>query len=121
MPKLFGPTNPQFTQGRNVDDTGWVRVTGKPVTTKAETLGEAIKAYELAFSVKVTPYDGSYPTVPFSVEEEPKYFVIRAPNNDQATLVDIHILRNGATLCPKQKLDYRLEFDDVLDFGPLIC
>lgn len=121
MPKLFGPTTPKFTQERNADDTEWVRVAGKPVITKAETLGEAIEAYELALSVKVTPYDGSFPAVPFSPEEEPKYFVIRTPNSDQTTLVNIHILRNGATLCPKQKLDYRLDFDDVLDFGPLIC
>lgn len=121
MPKLFGPDNPQFTLGRNDENTGWVRVAGEPVFTEARTLGEAIFAYERAFSVSITPYDGSFPEVPFAPDEEPKYFVMRWRNSDQTSLVDIHITRDGFTLCPKQDLNYKLETADVLEIGSLVC
>ena len=94
---------------------------GRPVLTEAKTLGEAILAYEKAFSVSIVPYDGSFPAVPFASGEQPKYFVIHGNDIDDRTLVDIHIIRNGTTICPKQCLDYPLEPDDILEFGPLIC
>ena len=108
-------------QGRNEEDTGWVQIIGKPVLTKAKTLGEAILAYEQAFSVTIIPYDGSWPEIPFAAGEEPKYFVIHGNDSDEITLVDIHIIRDEDTLCPKQSLDYPLEPNDILEFGALVC
>jgi hypothetical protein len=121
MPRLFGPENPQFTQGRNENDTGWVRVMGEPVFTEAKTLGEAILAYEKAFSVSIILYDGSFPQIPFASGEEPKYFVIQGNDSSDTTIVDIHIIRNESAICPKQSLDFLLEPNDILEFGPLIC
>lgn len=37
------------------------------------------------------------------------------------SLVDIHIVRGDAELCPKQNLDFALEDADMVELGPLLC
>ncbi len=120
MPKLYGPKNMQFYMNPNADGTGWEPTSGNPVLTDAKTLGEAIAAYEKAFSAIITPYDGSLPGIPFAPGEAPKYFLLEY-SDGMTRLVDIHIYRDESEICPKQDLSFPLEASDVLNFGPLTC
>lgn len=90
-----------------------------PFQVEATTLGEAIRAYEKAFGVSVTPYDGSDPLIPFEDGEPPKYFFLRGPEIDK--LVDIHVFRGQDRICPKQDLGFPLNNNDVVELGELIC
>ncbi len=128
MPRLFRPEDLPFLATTDQETADWAadwaaNVDGC-VLTEAKTLGEAILAYEKAFSVSITPYDGSDPEYPIASDEEPKYFRIDENGSDVSLIVDIHIYRKGkkGRICPKQSLDYPLEPDDCLVFGDyLFC
>ena len=111
MPKIFGPDT--FGETFNDDD--------RPLEVEAATLGEALAAYERAFDVKFTPYDGRYPNVRLD-PADPKYFIYasKRPKREE-TLVDIHVERDGASICTRQDLAFPLRADDVIQIGMLVC
>ena len=86
----------------------------------AKVFGDALKKLELARSVKITPYDGSWETLKFTHGEQPKYFIYKKADGIQ-TLADIHILRRGEEICPKQDLMFALCDGDIIVLGMLIC
>jgi hypothetical protein len=94
--------------------------THKPYIVIAKKLGNALKALELARAVTITPYDGSWETAKFDIDEPPKYFIYGMPDGSQS-LVDIHIIRLGEHLCPKQDLNFVLQDGDIIVPGALIC
>jgi hypothetical protein len=77
----------------------------------ARTLGEAIAAAAEYFGARIVPHD------------PPKWF--RVYDNPQDAikykLVDIHILRNGQEICPRQDLEYPLMEPDIVSIGVLAC
>lgn len=86
----------------------------------ANVLGEALSKLELARNVKITPYNGSWEAVKFAPGEQAKYFIYEKSDGSR-TLVDIHILRRGEELCPKQDLTFALCDGDIIVPGALIC
>ncbi len=49
-----------------------------------------------------------------------KYFrIMRALNKPQ--VIDLHVFRGGAEICPKQDLSFALLPDDVIGIAPLAC
>ncbi|EGF93156.1 hypothetical protein ABI_15960 [Asticcacaulis biprosthecium C19] len=92
-----------------------------PFEVSAATLGEAIRQFEAAFSVTVSPYDGTDPALPFTEGEPRRYFFYSNADADRF-LIDIHIFRGTEEICPKQNLDYPLQNGDIVDMaGPLVC
>lgn len=125
MPRLFRPNDLPFQATDDEETADWAANLDSCVLTEAKTLGEAILAYEKAFSVSITPYDGSdpeYPIDPYDVA--PNYFRIHEKGSDDSWIVDIHIYRKGkkGRIFPKQFLDYPLAPDDWVIFGDyLFC
>lgn len=111
MPRLFGPD----TFGETFDDDD------RPLDVDAATLGEALAAYERAFDVSLTPYDGRYPNVRLD-PADPKYFIYKSKRPKwEETLVDIHVERDGVSICARQDLAFPLHADDVIHIGILVC
>lgn len=92
----------------------------QPFMVSAATLGDALDAYSREFEVRLSPYDGSNPLVPFALGEEPKFFV-HTDKDGHASLVDVHVSRGGESICCKQRLGFHLEEGDVIDLGELAC
>lgn len=117
MPTVFGPLNQKFFS--LVDDT-WDE---SPFVCDSKTFGEALSAYATHYELSITPYDGSDPLIPFAANEEPKYFYCKAKSGTQTfpSLTDIHVLRYGEEICPKQNLQFELLPDDIIEFGILVC
>ena len=117
MPVIHGPNNRWHGPPDGAPDLAF--------RCACETLGEAINAYERAFCVSITPYDGINPPVSPEADAGPKYFVYSdAPLGEEPDeiLVDIHVERNGEEICPKQDLAFRLQPDDVVQIWTgMVC
>ena len=79
------------------------------VQLPGETLGEFLYNLAAETGVRVVPHD------------PPQYFRYFAAGSDTYCLVDIHIYRSDAMICPKQDLAFPLLRGDVVDAGILIC
>jgi hypothetical protein len=90
-----------------------------------DTLGEAIREYEQAFGVNITPYDASAALALLEADERPRYFVYAstlANGEREEILVDIHVERHGEEICPKQDLTFRLLRGDVVQIWTgMVC
>jgi hypothetical protein len=82
---------------------------GLPIV--ARTLGEAVATAAEYFGALIVAHD------------PPRWF--RVYDNPDLTaeykLVDIHVLRNGQEICPKQDLSFPLLEPDVVSIGVLAC
>ncbi|WP_412024628.1 hypothetical protein [Burkholderia cepacia] len=84
----------------------------------ALTLGDAIAQYESRFSVRISPHvDAEDADEKFG----DKYFRYVDALSGVNQLVDIHVIRGDAELCPKQNLTFALEDADMVELGPLLC
>ena len=92
----------------------------RPYIVFAKMLGDALTKLELARSVKITPYDGSWDGVAFVPGEQPKYFIYESADGTRR-LADIHINRMGDEICPKQDLTFALRDGDIIIPCALIC
>lgn len=111
MPLLFGPKNSRYT------DTGSTCPHNDlALHTEAKTLGEAIRDYENAFDVVVTPC-----LEPLPGQAEVKYFTVIDRDTEIMNVVDIHIFRGESEICPKQDTSFILHTDDLVEMGELIC
>lgn len=105
MPTFFTPDHPPFT----MPDLKEV-VENEGYKIDAHTLGELLVSFERITGCRVIPHD------------PPKYFrYYRKGETDSFLLVDIHVTRGGSEVCPKQDLDFRLEQEDIVEAGVLIC
>ncbi|RDV00899.1 hypothetical protein DWV00_03995 [Trinickia dinghuensis] len=84
----------------------------------ALTLGDALVKYESHFCVRISVHIDAG-----DAEEKfgEKYFRYVDEATGANQLVDIHVFRGNAELCPKQKLDFALESADIVEIGPLVC
>ena len=110
---LYGPKNARYTY------------TGSPVPhldlaycCKAHTLAEALSIYENVFNARVTPMHE--PLLGLSANIG-KYFDYLDLDTGVKTAVDVHVVRQGQHICPKQNLAFELQTEDIVDIGPLIC
>lgn len=68
---MYGPDWPRLVDRRK--ELGNYEPRDEPAFELLVTnLGEAILKYEEAFSVSIEPYDGSYPEIPFTLDEPPR-------------------------------------------------
>ncbi|QJQ02086.1 hypothetical protein C798_18170 [Herbaspirillum rubrisubalbicans Os34] len=112
MPIIFGPVNSRYA------------FTGSPCPhndlafeSNAQTLGEALKAYQEHFDVSVVPC-----TTPIDPgDTDVKYFVFTNNKTSISSYVDIHIHRGNLEICAKQNLDFELLSNDLVELGELIC
>jgi len=111
MPLLFGPKNSRYVY------------TGTPcphndlaLKSSARTLGEAIRDYEQHFNLEIKACDKPLPG-----QSEVKYFIVTDAETAFVHYVDIHVLRGGAEICPKQDTAFLLEPDDLVEMGELVC
>lgn len=95
-------------------EAGWVK--GDALQCEVTTLGEAIRHYEAAFLCAIRPCEKLLPG-----QSELKYFDFSDTSNELNGLVDIHVLRNGLEICPKQDLSFLLEESDHVEIGLLVC
>lgn len=73
------------------------------------TLGEFILNLESRAGIRLTPEKGE------------KYFRLAESDTGSEIIVDVHIMRDGMEICPKQDADFALEPDDVVEAGILVC
>lgn len=113
MPLIFGPNNSRYAY------------TGSPCPhidlafeSTAETLGAAIRDYEVHFDVSIIPYSKRLDPNDADVA---KYFVCTQNKTETQTLVDIHIFRGEEEICPKQNIGFKLFPNDIVELGELIC
>lgn len=112
MIRIFGPCNPRIAfSGPNLQ-----RQPESPFCTSAKNLGDALKAYEARFEVSIEPC-----RAPLPGQSEHKYFNVMSSVPKQSGLVDIHILRDGEEICPRQDLGFSLNEGDVVEMGSLTC
>jgi hypothetical protein len=111
MPLISGPKNSRYAY------------TGSPcphndlaLRSSARTLGEAIQHYESKFGVAIRPC-----TKPLPGESEVKYFEVSEAGAGITWLVDIHVVRGSAEICPKQDLSFPLLESDLVEMGELAC
>jgi hypothetical protein len=112
MATIFGPNNSRYTY------------TGTPCphtdlafSANVKTLGDAIKAYEEHFDVTIVP-STSYPD---PTNGEMKYFDFMDNKTGTSMLVDIHVIRGGDEICPKQNINFVLSENDMVELGQLAC
>lgn len=110
---LCGPKNARYTY------------TGSPIPhldlayrCEAQTLAEALSIYESVFNARITPMQE--PLLGLN-ENIGKYFDYLDLDNNSKMAVDVHVIRQGETICPKQNLDFVLQKEDIVDIGPLLC
>lgn len=107
---ISGPKNSilAFTGAR------WVK--GAALRCEAKTLGDAIRHYENEFLCIIRPVEQLLPG-----HAELKYFDYSDMSDELNGLVDIHVLRSGLEICPKQDLSFLLEESDHVEIGLLAC
>ena len=123
---IFGPDTPLPAEDDEAASGEGVAPRGDPVD--AATLGEALDHYAKAYSVTFEPYDGSYPDHPFANAEPDKYFwfdgKVHSSNFETAERrrrpVDIHVFRDGQTICPKQDLSFALQPGDEIEVDVIV-
>jgi hypothetical protein len=81
------------------------------IPIQAKTLGEAVIAAEEYFGIRIAPHD------------PPKWFRLYFPDRPEGNfaLADIHIIREGKDICPKQDLSFPLLESDTVYIGALAC
>jgi hypothetical protein len=111
MPLLFGPLNSRYTYTGSLcphNDLAY--------ESKALTLGDALRDYEVKFNVSISPC-----TAPLPGETEVKYFLFKENFSDCFSYVDIHVFRGELEICPKYDMSFNLESTDLVEMGQLIC
>lgn len=107
MPEIYPLGHPEFTFDSVLNK--FVELPG--VELQGATLGQLLSELEKATGARVVPDP-----------ESPKFFLYyRHPDSDDCELVDIHVLREGQELCPKQDLGFALLPGDKVVPGPLAC
>jgi len=91
-------------------------VKGAALQCEAKTLADAIRQYETAFVCTIRPFEELLPN-----QSELKYFDFSDMSGELNGLVDIHVLRSGFEICPKQDLSFPLEESDHVEIGLLAC
>jgi len=119
MIAMYGPSWPRRVD-RRAERGHYEPHDEPPFLVDAQTLGDALSAYEERFSVDIKPYDGSIDHFPLEAGTPPKYFFYVQADGDQF-VVDIHVTRGNEELCPKQDLVFALLADDLIEIGGLIC
>lgn len=80
------------------------------VMIDALTVGELFEKYETITGARVMPH------------EPPKYFLYYPEHgSEKCMLVDVHVVREGESICVKQDLSFSLLPDDKVVLGPLAC
>lgn len=113
MPLLCGPKNSRYAYTGNLCPH-----TDLALKVDALTLGDAIAQYETHFGVRISAHIDAE-----DAEEKfgDKYFRYVDEAGGENKLVDIHVFRGSAELCPKQNLEFALENADIVELGPLLC
>lgn len=111
MPLLFGPMNSRYTY------------TGTPcphndlaLKSDATILWGAMRDYEEHFNVKIRPC-----VEPMEGQSEVKYFELIGVETGVLHYVDIHVLRATEEICPGQDTFFKLEPNDLVEMGALVC
>ena len=82
-------------------------------------LGEVLSSYCEKYGSTFEPYDGSHPDFPFANDEPDKYFwfngVTMPGKRFDRRPVDIHVIRAGKSICPKQDLTFHLLPSDTVE------
>jgi len=115
---MFGPDTPltfDATTGKLGDAT--------PFEVAAATLGEAIAAYEAAFSAKLTPCGDEHLR---ELSEDLRiqardWFVYHGRNGRGGGFVAVAVNRAGKRLVPGHDMSFPLQEDDTIDIGALGC
>ena len=78
---------------------------------EATTLGAAVAVASQLLSIRIVPHD------------PPKWFRVSglADYDGHDMLVDIHVLRGGEEICPKQDLSFPLFETDIVKIGLIAC
>jgi hypothetical protein len=118
MIAIYGPSSRK--KASTPQSGGIVLLKPDPLLVDADTLESALAAYSRQYGVRIRPYDGSNPRVPFEPGEPPKFFFYEKSDGD-SWLVDIHIRRGAESICPKQDLSVSLRHSDELHIGELVC
>ena len=118
MPLVKGPDTYEL------DESGIIKVwVPQSEDFPGHKLGEVLSAYSEKYGSTFEPYDGSDPNFPFANNEPAKYFWfngVTMPSKDfERRPVDIHIIRNGKSICPKQDLTFSLLPSDTVEIGVL--
>ena len=106
MPLLCGPKNSRYTYTGSACPH-----TDLALQVDAETLGDALVQYERHFDVRISAHVDAE-----DAEEKhgDKYFRYVAEKSGENMLVDIHVFRGDAELCPKQNLNFPLEVREMV-------
>jgi hypothetical protein len=124
---IYGPRNPDGISVE-LDRERYVKV-DHPFYVDVDTLGDALLAYGDWYKDKVdyewkkgkfTPSPGPSGADCWPEGEQPKYFIYKEGNGD-ISYVDVHVLRAGEEICPKQDVGFRLENGDIIRIGILVC
>jgi hypothetical protein len=113
MPFISGPKNSRMT------------FTGTPCPhidlafhTDELHLAAAIREYEKAFNVMIVPHVDNPDA---KVKYGEKYFQHIDNEGVYSVLIDLHVIRDGKEICPKQNLDFALLPTDLVELGALAC
>ncbi len=105
MPRFFSPDDQRFEMpelSELVENIGYF--------SHAATLGRLLDEF------------GSYAKCKFVPDDPPKFFrYYQDELSDDFVRVDIHVIRDGIEICPKQDLNFALAADDIVEAGVLIC
>ncbi|UOD27600.1 hypothetical protein INH39_19015 [Massilia violaceinigra] len=107
MPTFFSHDFPQFIISLDL-----MQAVAQPgIVLAGATLGELLQELETTRNIRVVAQPDS-----------PKYFRYHNPASDpQFYPVDVHILREGMTICPRQDLSFALLPGDKVEAGVLAC
>lgn len=121
---MFGPEWPEGrTEDAEVSKRYGIRVAidRAPFMVNAGTFGRALEIYCRYFKCALEVFSGPFPDNWGSAVDENKYFR-HTPSDGESRILDIHILRDGQEICPKQNLDYPLLDGDIIEVGAIrIC
>ena len=94
-----------------------------PFEIAATTLGEAIAAYEAAFSAKLTPFvDAHLRDLPADLRIQARdWFVYDGRNGRGGYAVAVVVLRGERRLVPVHDMSFPLLEGDTINIGPLGC
>jgi hypothetical protein len=114
MPLLCGPCNSRFTYtGSKCPHLGLA------IQSDARTVAEALEHYERHFSVKIAPMVDPLHGLE---ENRGKYFQFwQTLDSDEWRAVDVHIIREGLSICTKHELHLQPRSEDIVEIGELIC
>ena len=105
MPLICGPKNSRYEYtGSKCPHTDLA------LKVDVFNLLAAIQIYEKYFNVTVKP-----------IEDQDKYFIHLDNVTGNILWVDIHVYRFENEICVKQDLDFKLQPQDIVELGELIC